>query len=555
MSFRNVKDLGLGTLLVILLSVVGFAYYHSSTSATALVQVIEGSMPAQQRLMLITQLITDEQYGLTPSALEDAGPLDDVLLPRQAPRQRREQARLGALGVLEGIDRVLEELSALQQAVIGEQARTAMLALLEAVGLYRTAVDRYAKALERDEGVAASAELPAVLAGRRDVREQLVGLNEILTARIESASRETIQRNERNQRWFLWLALAGAVAAMVVSVAFSRALSVRIRGLVEGTERLSAGDLGFRFRVQGDDEFGQLSAAFNRMGEALQELVGNVHMAGIQVTGAATEIAATMKEQEASSTEQAATANEIAASTRQISSTSDALLGSMREVAKVAQDTAGLGAQSATGLARMETTMNQMADASREISERLTVLSEKAGTISTVVTTINKVADQTNLLSLNAAIEAEKAGEYGVGFSVVAKEIRRLADQTAVATWDIEQVVKEIQSAVSSGVMGMEKFTEEVRRGVEEVSTAGGQLGDIVEQVQDLAPHFETVHEGMQSQNQGAEQINLAIGQLSDTVTGTAESLLEAGRVVDQLNQAAARLRDAVATFKLSDQG
>src|SRR6266699_6172202 len=101
--------------------------------------------------------------------------------------------------------------------------------------------------------------------------------------------------------------------------------------------------------------------------------------------------------------------------------------------------------------------------------ELLTAIQERAHDITTVVTTITKVADQTNLLSLNAAIEAEKAGEYGLGFAVVATEIRRLADQTAVATFDIEQMVKEILSAVSAGVMGMDKFSEEVRRGMQDV--------------------------------------------------------------------------------------
>ena len=80
-----------------------------------------------------------------------------------------------------------------------------------------------------------------------------------------------------------------------------------------------------------------------------------------------------------------------------------------------------------------------------------------------VVTTITKVADQTNLLSINAAIEAEKAGEYGRGFLVVAREIRRLADQTAVATLDIENMVRHMQDAVSAGVMQMDKFSDEVR--------------------------------------------------------------------------------------------
>src|SRR3979409_1551642 len=129
----------------------------------------------------------------------------------------------------------------------------------------------------------------------------------------------------------------------------------------------------------------------------------------------------------------------------------------------------------------MEGHTRDVMDAAGTINAKLTVLSEKAGNISQVVTTITKVADQTNLLSLNAAIEAEKAGEYGRGFAVVATEIRRLADQTAAATYDIEQMVKEMQSAVSAGVMGMDKFSEEVRRGVEVVGQVSEELAQIIE--------------------------------------------------------------------------
>ncbi len=108
--------------------------------------------------------------------------------------------------------------------------------------------------------------------------------------------------------------------------------------------------------------------------------------------------------------------------------------------------------------------MHHMKEASQSISGRLKTIYEKAENITTVVTTITKIAEQTNLLSLNAAIEAEKAGEYGLGFTVVAREIRRLADQTAVATLDIEQMVKEMQTAVSTGVMEMDKFIAEVEQ-------------------------------------------------------------------------------------------
>src|SRR5687768_10090136 len=163
----------------------------------------------------------------------------------------------------------------------------------------------------------------------------------------------------------------------------------------------------------------------------------------------------------------------------------------------------------------MESTMSHVMQAAGSINAKLAVLNEKAGNINQVVTTITKVADQTNLLSLNAAIEAEKAGEYGRGFAVVATEIRRLADQTAVATYDIEQMVKEMQSAVSAGVMGMDKFSEEVRRGVEEVRQVSTQLVQIIQQVQSLTPRFETVNDGMEAQTTSAQQISEALRQLS----------------------------------------
>jgi methyl-accepting chemotaxis protein WspA len=199
----------------------------------------------------------------------------------------------------------------------------------------------------------------------------------------------------------------------------------------------------------------------------------------------------------------------------------------------------------------METTMKGIMDASGSINSRLIVLSEKAGNINSVVTTITKVADQTNLLSLNAAIEAEKAGEYGRGFSVVATEIRRLADQTATATSDIERMVAEMQSAVSAGVMGMDKFSEEVRRGVDVVGKVSSRFSQIIQQVQTLTPNFETVNDGMQSQSIGAQQISEALAQLGEAARQTVESLRQSNVAIEQLNDATAGLQSGVSRFKL----
>jgi methyl-accepting chemotaxis protein WspA len=217
----------------------------------------------------------------------------------------------------------------------------------------------------------------------------------------------------------------------------------------------------------------------------------------------------------------------------------------------IASETATLATQGKEKLNRMEKTIQQISEASGTVTSRLGVMNEKAGNINAVITTITKVADQTNLLSLNAAIEAEKAGEYGKGFSVVATEIRRLADQTAASSSDIERIVKELLSAVSAGVMGMDKFAEEVRRGALEIGETRHQLDDVIGQVQSLAPNVETLHEGMRAQTQGAEQISDALSQLGEAARQTADSIRDSGRAVEQLNDASRGLQGAISQFKI----
>jgi methyl-accepting chemotaxis protein WspA len=311
------------------------------------------------------------------------------------------------------------------------------------------------------------------------------------------------------------------------------------------------GDLTGKVNFSGNQPIDQLAGSIGLMVENLRHLVKEVQKSGIQVTSSATEIASAAKQQEATTTEQAASTHEIMATVTEISATSKELANTMEGVSSVAETTARSAEIGQDALTQMEGAMIQMREATSSITTKLAVLSDKASNINTVVTTINKVADQTNLLSLNAAIEAEKAGEYGKGFSVVATEIRRLADQTAVATWDIEQMVKEMQSSVSAGVMGMDKFSEEVSRGAEEVGQVSDQLGLIIDQVQTLTPQFDSVSQGMQSQSQGAEQISESMIQLNETAQQTAESLKQSNTSIEQLNEAAHWLQECVSRFKV----
>ena len=365
------------------------------------------------------------------------------------------------------------------------------------------------------------------------------------TARIQAAAAKA-------QTGMIVSLFIGLILASIAGYLVVQAVNRPLARLLAAMDLMRGGDYSRKITMAQDGEFGILATGLNLVMDSLQEMIRRVQKSGLQVNTSATEIAATAQEQLSTASEVAATTSEIGATSKQISATSRELAGTIRAISEVAEKTATLAGSGQSGLARMKATMQQVMEASTSISARLATLSEKAGNIGIVVTTITKVADQTNLLSLNAAIEAEKAGDYGRGFAVVATEIRRLADQTAVATGDIEQMVKEMQSAVAAGVMGMDKFSEEVRRGVEVVQQVSGELSQIIEYVQALTPNFETVSEGMQSQSVGAQQISDSLSQLSEAAQQTVESLRQSNSAIGQLNEASRGLQDGVARFTVT---
>jgi len=270
----------------------------------------------------------------------------------------------------------------------------------------------------------------------------------------------------------------------------------------------------------------------------------------INLTSSATQIASSAVHQQASVTTLMASSNQIASTAKQISATSQELLRAMVEIAEGAERTAALARDGRQGLKSVETSMEGLSAASGSISAKLSTIRSKASRINSVVTAITKVADQTNLLSLNASIEAEKAGEAGAGFAVVAREIRRLADQSAQATLDIEQIVEEMQEAVASGVDEIRTFSNAVQGGIGAAETMRGQFGEIIERVESMAPRYETVQEGMQNQSVGAKQISDAMWQLTETARQASDSVNDLNEVSRQLHEAVRILKERI--FKIA---
>jgi len=266
----------------------------------------------------------------------------------------------------------------------------------------------------------------------------------------------------------------------------------------------------------------------------------------IHLTSSATQISSSAVHQQSNVTTLMASSNQIASAAKEISATSQELLHAMVEIADAASRTAGLAHKGREGLNGMETSMQTLSAASEGISSKLATIRTKAARINSVVTAITKVADQTNMLSLNASIEAEKAGEAGLGFAVVAREIRRLADQSALSTLDIEQIVEEMQEAVASGVAEMREFADAVQGGMGAAATMQGQFCEIIEGVESIAPRYETVQQGMQNQSVGAKQISEAMWQLTETARQTSDSVNELNDVSRQLHEAVRILKERI---------
>lgn len=496
-----------------------------------------------QRALTQSQLRA-EQAADSRAFLIDMRRAQAQLIAEADPARIREAAK-NAIRALSLMD---ENIQNLQSVLVGN-AKVERLGVLLAES--RPALLQVIGKARKNDDVAALEDTRAMM-GTLSTIDQLSG--EIVAQErenlIQTFALEMEESVGRIWRLAFGVALFAAIA-IVVSQFAARTIVTPIRTAADAAERVAAGDLTFEVNNRSSDELGRLLGSIAKMVDRLRGLVGKVKDSGAQLSDTAVEIMESANQQETVSTNFGATSGEIAAAVNQITSTSAALLDTMEQVASSMDETASVANRGRGGLTEMEKAMQALATATQSISSKLAQISERTANIGMVVTTITKVADQTNLLSLNAAIEAEKAGEVGLGFAVVAREIRRLADQTAVATFDIEHIITEMRESVTSGVEEMARFDEQVRGGVGKTAQISGELTDIIRGVEEIKPRFETVYEGMQAQVVGAGQISKAVGALREITEASKSSSDTLKSISAQLRSAVDSLNDGVQQFSV----
>jgi methyl-accepting chemotaxis protein len=378
--------------------------------------------------------------------------------------------------------------------------------------------------------------------------------------------RATLERRLTSLEWKRALVLIGAVLALgiawLVVTLIARNITTPLDEVVKLARDISAGSVKeARGRLDGGavrellafpdakDEICQLIAAIAHMTGSLDSLLAQVGSAGTQVAGSAAQITEAVRELETTVTEQAASTTEVNATSREIFASVQELAKTMEEVSRVAQGAVESASACVHNLEQIRVTMRSLTDAGEGLSAALATVSEKARNVDEVTVAITKVANRTNLLSLNAAIEAERAGGDAGGFAVLAIEIRRLADQTAVAALDIEKLIQEMQAAVRDGVSRVEQYADEARASSRAIASLSAELEVVITNTRQLGPEFENVNQAMQGQAQGAGRIAESMTGLRDAAHHTRDSLAGFRRVSDQLHDAVNGLQAEVGRF------
>ncbi len=364
--------------------------------------------------------------------------------------------------------------------------------------------------------------------------------------RDEAAKKEAQDRIDR-ERAALLERLENAVGTVVANAAegdFSHRVNVdfeeaSLRNMAEGINQLlqnvddglgatsrvlaslSQGNLTDRMEGDFRGAFADLQANANQMIASLTTLISEIAASGTTVASSSDELRDT-----ASGMSRQAERN--AASLEETSAALDELTSSIKQVSENAE-----GANQNAREARVTAeTSSKVAATAVEAMERISTASTE---IAKVVSVINDIAFQINLLALNAGVEAARAGEAGRGFSVVASEVRALAQRASEAVREIDSVITESKQAVTEGV--------------EKVTDAQASLEKISESVVGVSALIDDISNAMTEQVSGVTEINSAVAEIDQTVQKQAASLEEVTAASGLLSQEAQGLRSSTARF------
>lgn len=415
-----------------------------------------------------------------------------------------------------------------------------------------------------------------------DELRSLLGQIQQENARQMSATVDNSEALSQQMNLIILAVAAGALLlAVLMALTTAQAIADPVLKLTKGAQAAAQGDLTVNLGgVRAKGEIRDLVHYFGVMTENLRVLIQEVLNKAHDASGssdllarnaneaghAAEQIAIAIQEVAERGEHLTAEAEQLRQQGDQLDDAAITLQDNAAVSLNLIRDTESLATKGSQAVAQATKQLQVVTETVNFATGAIQKLAKRSGEVGNIVRIIDTIASQTNLLALNAAIEAARAGEAGRGFAVVAEEVRKLAEESAVAASKITSLIEDIQSETTVTVNSMEVNSEEVARQLEMIGTAGQMLNTIVESVQESRRSTEKVVEVGRLLQASKEQLARIIHVLSEALNGNAASSEEVAAAAEQQNAstqevaAAAdhlysiteQLQAAVSRFKLS---